>query len=99
MEIVMKKKSKIFLGTLAVAGVYSAVTGKGVFNKWRFKDQHNAVSRYVKGHYPNSVYTPITASGDGWATVILRPGYPKVFLYITRSDDGMYIFHETKINK
>lgn len=99
MEIIMKKKSKIFLGTLAVATAYGAVTGKGVFNKWRFKDQHNAISRYVNGHYPNAVYTPITAAGGGWATVIIRLGRPKVFLYITRSDDGIYIFHERKADK
>lgn len=95
----MKKKNKILLGTLAVATAYSAATGKGVFNKWRFKDQHCAVARYVKSHYPNAIYTPITATGGGWATVIIRLGMPKVFLYVTRSDDGIYIFHETKSDK
>lgn len=92
----MKKKSKIFLGTLAVATAYGAVTGKGVFNKWRFKDQHSAVSRYVNSHYPNAAYSPIISTDNGWTTVITRPGMPGILLYVTRSDDGMYIFREVK---
>lgn len=92
----MKTKNKILLGTIAAAGIYGVVTGKGVFNKWRFKEQHDAIARYVKGHYPNAAYSPIASAGEGWSTVIIRPGRPKVFLYVTRSENGMYIFHETK---
>lgn len=93
----MKKKNAIILAALSAAGVYSAVNGKGIFNKVRFKSQHDAVARYVKSHYPNAFYKPITAAGNGWATVIVRPGMPKIFLYVTRSEDDVYVFHETDV--
>lgn len=94
----MKKKNAVMLASLAAAGIYSAVTGKGIFNKVRFKNQHDAIARYVKSHYPNAAYSPVTAAGNGWTTVIRRMGKPKVFLYVTRSDNNVYIFNETDIN-
>lgn len=93
----MKKKNIAILTTIAAAGVYSAVNGKGPFNKLRFKEQHDAVSRYVDAHYPNASYAPITAAGNGWATVIKRPNEPKIFLYLTRSNDNVYVFHESDV--
>lgn len=95
----MKKKNALILAAAAAAGVYSAVNGKGIFNKLRFKEQHDAVARYVDGHYPRAAYTPITAAGNGWTTVIHRPGMQKVFLYLTRSPENVYVFHETKVKE
>ena len=93
----MKKKNAAILATVAAAGIYSVVNGKGIFNKVRFREQHDAVSRYVKSHYPNAAYSPITAAGNGWTTTIRRVGKPRIFLYITRSSDNVYVFHETDI--
>lgn len=95
----MKKKNAIILATAAAAGIYSFINGKGIFNKMRFKDQHDAISRYVSSHYPNATYAPITATDTGWATVIIRPMQPKIFLYVTSSGDGIYIFHETDVKE
>ena len=95
----MKKKNIAMLATVAAAGIYSFANGKGIFNKVRFRDQHDSVSRYVKSHYPNAAYSPITAAGNGWTTVIRRVGKPRIFLYITRSNDNTYIFHETDIKQ
>ena len=50
----MKKKNAVMLASLAAAGIYGAVTGKGIFNKVRFKNQHDAIARYVNSHYPNA---------------------------------------------
>lgn len=93
----MKKKNIAILTTVAAAGIYSAVNGKGPFNKLRFKEQHDAVSRYVDAHYPKAAYGPITMAGNGWTTVIRQLNKPKVFLYFTRSGDGVYVFHESDI--
>ena len=93
----MKKKTKFLLGTAAIAGVYSVITGKGPFNKIRFAAQHEHISRYVNSHYHNAAYSPIEATENGWVTVIRRIGMPKIILYVTCDDDGNYIFEETEI--
>lgn len=95
----MKKKSALILTAAAVTGIYSVVNGKGIFNKIRFKEQRDAVERYVAGHYLRAVFTPITAAGNGWTTIILRHGMPKIFLYLTRSADNVYVFHESNIKE
>ena len=67
----MKKKTLFLIGTAAAAGIYSAITGKGLFNKPRFKEQHERVANYVETHYPNAVYTPIEMTANGWVTAIM----------------------------
>lgn len=91
----MKKNKWFMVAAVAAAGAYGLVRGKGVFNKPRFKEQHDAVARYVQSHYPNATYSPIEQTGKGWATVIRRIGMPKILLYITKSENGIYIFTES----
>ena len=90
----MKAKTLIMLAGAAAIGAYSFAEGKGPFNKLKFKDQHDAVSRYVEAHYPNALYSPITETANGWTTHIRRFGMEPVILYITKSEDGMYVFRE-----
>ncbi|MCI5604323.1 MAG: hypothetical protein ACI4C7_10290 [Clostridia bacterium] len=90
------KKNKLFMAAaFAAAGAYAVIQGKGIFNKPRFREQHDAISRYVHTRYPHATYSPIEATQSGWATIIKRINKPKILLYVTRSDDGVYIFHET----
>lgn len=94
----MKKKHKLLavaLGTAAV-GVYRAVRGKGVFNKVRFAEQHDAATKYIESHHPGATYSPIETFGDGWSCVVSDNG-EKILLYITCSDEGVFIFDESKI--
>ncbi len=94
----MKKNKKmlaVLLGAAAV-GLYRAVKGKGAFNRMRFANQHEAVSRYVEAHHPGAVYSSIEAVGEGWSCVV-NDGGEKYLLYITCADDGVYIFEENKI--
>lgn len=93
----MKKNKWFMVAAVAAAGAYSIIRGKGVFNKPRFKEQHDAVSRYVESHYPNSTYSPIEATENGWVTIIRRINEPQIFLYITKTDDGVYVFNETSV--
>lgn len=93
----MKKKTAALLATVAAAGIYSAATGKGPFNKLRFRDQHEHVANYVETHYPNAFYTPIAATENGWVTTIIRLGMPKIILYITADFEGNYIFTEAPV--
>ena len=90
----MKTKMLIMLAGAAALGAYSFVEGKGPFNRLKFKDQHDAVSRYVETHYPNALYSPIVETANGWTTSVRRFGMEPVILYITKSDDGMFIFSE-----
>lgn len=92
----MKKNKWFMVAAVAAAGAYGIIRGKGIFNKPRFKEQHDAVSRYISSHYPNAAYTSIEATENGWATVIRRPNEPQLLLYITKSSDGIYIFNEIK---
>ena len=91
----MKRKTLLMLAGAAALGAYSFVEGKGPFNRLKFKDQHDAVSRYVEAHYPNALYSPIVETANGWTTSVRRFGMEPVILYITQSEDGMYIFSES----
>lgn len=91
----MKKRNLFFAAAAAAGLVYSAVEGKGVFNKIRFKDVHEAVSSYVTSHYPRAFYSPISATEKGYVTTI-NNGTEKYILYITRTTDGVFVFNEVK---
>ena len=93
----MTKRTLFLIGTAAAAGIYSAITGKGLFNKPRFKEQHERVANYVETHYPNAVYTPIEMTANGWVTVIRRIARPNIILYITRDGNGNYVFTESEV--
>ena len=96
-----KKKKKYGLLTVmagpAVTGVYNYVKGNGVFNKSRFKDQHDAVARYVDAHYPGAFYSPIQAMDYGWITVITTSENKRISLTITKCDDNIFVFKEAII--
>lgn len=89
-----KTGKKLMLATAAIAAVYSVAAGKGPFNKYRFKKQHEELSKYVDTNYPDCSYSPITAHGKGWASAILKMGKPVSYVYFTKSEDGTYIFTE-----
>lgn len=95
----MKKKSMFFLAAAAATVAYSAVTGKGVFNKIRFKKQHDVISRYVDAHYPGAIYTPIEQNDHGYVTVILYPGERERLLYCYETTDGDYVFTEAQAER
>ena len=65
-----------------------------MFNRSRFKDQHDAVSRYVDAHYPGAVYSPIHATDNGWITVITTRDNTMISLFVTKCEDNVYIFKE-----
>lgn len=92
----MKKKTLVLLTTAAAAGLYGAISGKGIFNKTRFKHQHERIANYVETHYPGAAYSPIEMTSNGWVTVIKRIARPKIILYVTRDKNGNYVFSEVK---
>lgn len=89
-----KIKNRLFLAGVTALTAYSAVSGKGPFNKYRFKKQHEALANYVDTNYPNCSYSAITAHGKGWSAAILRGGKAVKFVYFSVGDDGNYIFTE-----
>ncbi|MBE7045564.1 MAG: hypothetical protein E7397_08525 [Ruminococcaceae bacterium] len=94
----MKKINKWVpvLAGLAVAGIYRAVKGKGAFNPIRFASQRDAVERYVASHYPGAVYSDITELPDGWSCIVTHERR-QIMLFITRTEDGTYIFRERAV--
>lgn len=78
------------------AVIYSLIAGKGLFNRPRFREQHEELSRYVDNNYPDCSYSPITMHGAGWASAIRRYGKIITFVYFSKSPDGSYIFTESK---
>lgn len=95
----MKKRTLAILAGAAVAGVYSAVNGKGPFNKMRFKEQHEHIANYVDTHYPNAFYSPVSETENGWVTTIIRFNMPKIILYVTCDSEGNYIFTESVVEE
>lgn len=90
-----KKKFFTFAAAAAAATLYSAVTGKGVFNRMRFKNEHDAIARYVESNYPGAVYSPIQKTEMGYAAVIRRPNRgSKIMLYAMPCEGGHYVFKE-----
>lgn len=92
-----KKGNKLpILAGLAALGIYRFYKGKGIFNKIRFADQHNAVSDYLESNYPNAFYSDITPTDDGWSCIVNNMG-TRFVLYITKSEGGVFVFWEKTI--
>ncbi len=89
-----KKKLLAFAAAAATATVYSAITGKGIFNKYRFKNEHEAIAKYVESNYPGAVYSPVQKTEQGYAVIVRRPNLTKIMLYVMPTDDGRYVFNE-----
>jgi len=93
----MKKRNARLLGLACAAltaTAYSAITGKGIFNKYRFKNEHQAIANYVESNYPGSQYSPVQKTEQGYAVIILRPDLSRVMLYVMPTETGDYVFKE-----
>lgn len=88
-------KLPLLIGVAAI-GAYRFYKGKGIFNKFRFKEQHDAVSNYLETHYPHSFYSDITPTEDGWSCVVSLKDR-QVVLYMTKTTDDRFIFWENEI--
>ncbi|MBR4720207.1 MAG: hypothetical protein IK057_00435 [Clostridia bacterium] len=86
------RKLPVFVG-VAIWEAYRFYKGKGIFNKLRYKQQHEAVSNYLETHYPNALYSDIIEVDSGWSCVVTDGGR-KIMLYFTRAEDGTFIFWE-----
>lgn len=89
-------KCRTVLTAAVAAAVYSAVTGKGIFNKPRFREQHEALGKYVDNNHPGCTYSSITVHGRGWSSCVRRWGRPVCYVYFSKSPDGTYVFTESK---
>lgn len=90
-------KNGTIFAAAAAAAAYSAFAGKGFFNKPRFRDQHEALGKYVESNYPDCTYSPITMHGRGWSSCVRRQGRVVSNIYFSRGSDGVYIFTESKV--
>ncbi|MBQ7793762.1 MAG: hypothetical protein IJ366_04495 [Clostridia bacterium] len=94
----MRKKLPIIaaLSGVAVAAAYRIIKGHGVYNRLKFKDVHTAVSHYLETNHPGATCSAITNTGDGYYTII-TDGTNKYMLTVTKTDDGMYVYHEDNL--
>lgn len=83
------------LTAAAAAAVYSIAAGRGPFNRLRFREQHEVLSRFVDNNYPDCAYTAITMHGSGWASCIRWRGRIIKFIYFSKGAEGDYIFTES----
>lgn len=93
---IMKKSKITILAGAAVFEAYRLYKGKGIFNKVRFKCQHEAVSNYVESHYPGAFYSDISATGNGWACTI-QNNNKNIMLYLSETPEGMFVFWEKEL--
>jgi hypothetical protein len=89
-----KKNSKlpVILG-VAVWEAYRVYKGKGIFNKLRFKQQHEALCNYLETHYPDAFYSDIVEAEDGWSCIITDKER-RIVIYMTKTDGGTFVFWE-----
>lgn len=95
-EQTMKKKTLFMIAGVTALGAYSFFEGKGPFNKLKYKEQHDALSRYVETHYPKALYSPITKTKNGYMSIIRSLNMQPIVLYFEKTEDGTYIFNETE---
>lgn len=89
-------KRYIMISAAAAAGLYGLAAGKGPFNKTRFREQHEALSKYVDNNYPECSYTSISAHGHGWISSVRKRGRTVAVIYFSKSPDGTYVFTRSK---
>lgn len=89
------QKLPLLVGFVAIAA-YRLYKGRGIFNRVRFKSQHDAISAYLDAHYPKAFYSGITETENGWSCIVTEPGGRHV-LHLTKTSDGTFVFWEKKI--
>lgn len=96
--IFMKKKLPLLaaLSGVAVAAVYKAVKGHGVFNRIKYPDEHSAISRYVELNHSGASYSTVQPVGESFTTIV-DDGSKKYLLTVTPSENGVYIFNEENL--
>lgn len=89
-----RKNSKlpVLLG-IAVWEAYRFYKGKGIFNKLRYKEQHDALCNYLETHYPNAFYSDIVEAEDGWSCIV-TDGERRIVVYMTKTECGTFVFWE-----
>ncbi len=90
----MNKRNRVpFLLGIAAWEAYRFYKGRGIFNKLRFKAQHDALCNYLETHYPNAFYSDIVEVDGGWSCIVKDSGREHI-IYMTRTEDGMFLFSE-----
>ena len=90
------KRGAVITSALS-AVIYGAVAGKGIFNKPRFREQHEVLGSYVDTNYPGCVYLPISVHGSGWASAVRSGSRIVTYVYFSKAPTGDYVFTESKV--
>ena len=86
------RKLPVLLG-VAVWEVYHFYKGKGIFNKFRYKEQHEALCHYLETHYPDAFYSDIVEAEGGWSCIVTDGGR-QIVIYMTKTDNETFVFWE-----
>ena len=92
------KKNKLLPTMVAVGAIvgYRAIKGYGVFNKLRYKNEYDAIDRYLDAHYPNATHGDVAKVGDCFYTTVKNENQT-IVLTLTKTEDDMYVFEENEM--
>lgn len=91
----MSKKNKKLPVLLGIAAweAYRFYKGRGIFNKLRYKKQHDALGNYLETHYPGAFYSDIIEVDGGWSCIV-NSGGRQIVVCMTNTEDGTFVFWE-----
>lgn len=93
----IKKWMPIAAGILT-AGIYGFLTGKGIFNGIRFKNEREAVKGYIAARHKTAEFSNLKHTGSGWMTILTEDDGEQYILYL-HNYKGSYIFSEHSLNE
>ena len=95
----MKKGTGKLLAGIAITGAfcYKAAKRMGIIDRIRYKDEYEALDRYVKSHYPTAKVSPLEETDTGFVCVVTKPEGSMILLSMTEASDGVYVFSEKNI--
>ncbi|MBP3361242.1 MAG: hypothetical protein J6N52_10340 [Clostridia bacterium] len=93
-----KQKSKLLVlaGVSAVA-FCGLLKGSGFLNRFAYKKQHEAVSRYVDAHYKGAAFSPVQKTEHGFITIVTMADGKRIALTFTEADKDIFVFSETPL--
>lgn len=92
------RKNKILPAMVAVGAIvgYRAIKGYGVFNKFRYKNEYEAIAHYLEAHYPNATHGDVSKIDDCFYTTITNENQT-IVLTLTKTEDSVYVFEENEM--
>ena len=95
----MKKSTGKLLAGVAITGAFCYKVAKrmGIIDRIKYKEEYEALDRYVESHYPTAKVSPLEETDTGFVCVVTKPEGNMILLSMTEANDGVYVFSEKKL--